>query len=546
MRESTLPRPAAPPAATTAPLAGVPLAVAGQGPAVDLAVRQLTHLGAQLTAYQQHGPALLRLGRGAEAVECELDWSGRVELPLATEADVQAACGIAAVHGRRHGAPRRLGIGCAGAAAGVLAVQGLLAARYAVLRGAAGPRRVRTSVAEAALLVVGQYLAAATADEEAEPLAAGAGAPPFTSADGVRFEIEALEPGQWLAFWTALGVDRRVVGRGWPPFRLRFATGCCVLPAELEAATIDLTYRQLCSAAAAAEVSILPVRTSPSAQAGPAGLPWRISPLGRAGAPEPPAVPGGPPLAGLRVAEMTRRLQGPLAGHLLALLGAEVTRVEPLGGDPLRGVPPMAGAVSARFHALNRGKRVLEADPRSAEGRLAVRRLVAASGVFLHNLAPGKAEQFGLGAAELLNLRPGLVHAWAGGWEDRGAGPRPVGTDYLVQARSGLAALVTPPGQPVAPTLMTVTDIFGGLTAATGVLAALVARAAGGPGQRVESSLWTAAVTLLDTALPPDTPPARFPARTPAEIARDPRFAGALLRDGCVLPRSPWQFDPSA
>ncbi|GAA1933053.1 CoA transferase [Kitasatospora viridis] len=549
MREDTLLRPAA--SATTAPLAGVPLAVAGRSPAIDLAVRQLGCLGVELTDRQDDGPWLLRLGHGPQAVECALDWAGRVALPLAGEADVQAACGIAAVNGRRHGAPQQLGIGYASAVAGVLAVQGLLAARYAALRGAP-VRRVRTSVADAALLAVGQYLAAATADEPAEPLAHAAGAPPFTSADGVRFEIEALEPGQWLAFWTALGVDRRVVGRGWPPFRLRFASGCCVLPAELGSATAALPYRQLADAAGAAGVGIMPVRTAgPGARerggaGGGATAPWQIEPVesGDHTGAEPPVSPGAGPLAGLRVAEMTRRLQGPLAGHLLALLGAEVVRVEPLGGDPLRGVPPMTGGVSARFHALNRHKRVLEADPRSAEGRRAIRDLVAGSDVFLHNLAPGKAEQFGLGAAELLAVRPGLVHAWASGWgAELGAGA-PVGTDYLVQAYSGLASLVTPPGRPLAPTLMTVTDIFGGLVSATGVLAALVARASGGGGQRVESSLLSAALALLDTAVPPGAPPARLPAATPAELARDPRFAAALHRDGCVLPCSPWEFGP--
>jgi crotonobetainyl-CoA:carnitine CoA-transferase CaiB-like acyl-CoA transferase len=238
---------------------------------------------------------------------------------------------------------------------------------------------------------------------------------------------------------------------------------------------------------------------------------------------------------------MTRRLQGPLAGRLLALLGARVVRVEPLGGDPLRGVPPMAGAVSARFHALNRGKEVVEADPRSAAGQRTIRELVLGAEVFLHNLAPGKAEVFGLGAGRLLADHPGLVHAHASGWGDLFGDGAPVGTDYLVQAHSGLAALVTPPGRPPTPSLLTLTDVFGGLTVAVGVLAALLARLDSGHGQRVESSLWSAAVSLLDTAAPPG--PTSFAAATPAELARDPRFAAALHRDGCVLPRTPWEFE---
>jgi crotonobetainyl-CoA:carnitine CoA-transferase CaiB-like acyl-CoA transferase len=306
-----------------------------------------------------------------------------------------------------------------------------------------------------------------------------------------------------------------------------------------------LDYHQLTGAAASTGVSIVPVRTSaPGRQLAP----WRLESAAEPGTPLPPLPrlpPGAGPLAGLTVVEMTRRLQGPLAGHLLALLGAEVIRIEPLGGDPLRGVPPMAGEVSARFHALNRHKRAFEADPRSTEGRQAIRELAGHAQVFLHNLAPGKAESFGLDPARLAAEQPGLVHAWASGW---GLGtltgdPLPVGTDYLVQAHSGLAALVTPPGRPATPALLTITDIFGGLVSATGVLAALVARARSGRGQHVESSLWSAAVTLLDAATPVDAPAPRFPAATPEEVAADPRFAAALQHDRCVLPRAPWQFD---
>ncbi|WP_344443144.1 CoA transferase, partial [Kitasatospora nipponensis] len=503
---------------------------------------------------------------GAERLVCAIDWAGPVGLALAGEADVQAACGLAQVHGRRYGGPTPLGIDYAGAVAGVLAVQGLLAARYAALRGSP-VAEVRVSVAGAALLAIGQYLATATADGErggdgehgdvdaaSHPALApdqpGSVAPPFTSLDGVRFEIEALEPGQWLAFWEHLGADRRTIGRGWPGFQLRYSTARCPLPAELADAAGAVGYRELMAAAIGAGVGIVPVRAAPAGEH--PGPPWRIArweqraegpgAVGERGARA--TVAGRAPLDGLVVVEMTRRLQGPLAGHLLALLGARVVRVEPLGGDPLRGVPPMAGDVSARFHALNRGKGVLEADPRTPAGQRAIRELVSGADVFLHNLAPGKAERFGLGADRLLTEQPGLVHAWASGWGELFGREAPFGTDYLVQAHSGLAALLTPPGRPVTPSLMTVTDIFGGLISAEGVLAALLARANTGHGQRVDSSLWSAAVTLLGTATAPTASPSRFAPATATELARDPRFAAALHHDRCRLPRPPWEFRP--
>ena len=107
---------------------------------------------------------------------------GRLGLPLAGEADVQAACGLMHVHGRKDGGPVPLGVDYASVAAGVLASQGVLAAFIAQLRGGHASH-VRTSVAEAALLTIAQYLAAATAEEEEDgPLLPGG--PPFVSANG--------------------------------------------------------------------------------------------------------------------------------------------------------------------------------------------------------------------------------------------------------------------------------------------------------------------------------------------------------------------------
>ncbi|MGF1429830.1 CoA transferase [Kitasatospora sp. LaBMicrA B282] len=554
---SDIGRAAAGPPLAGSPLAGRSLTVAGDSTAAALAARHLGALGCRVTREPGAGVPAGVAGRlELDGVGCTVDWAGPVRLPLASETDVQAACGIAQVHGRRYGEPTPLGVDYAGAVAGVLAVQGLLAARLAALRGAP-VREVRTSVAGAALLAVGQYLAAATAgdDESAEGAEvaeaftevdlAPCEVPPFTSRDGVRFEIEALEAGRWLVFWERLGAERRAIGRGWPPFQLRFSSGVCPLPGELAGLVRGFAYHEVVAAATAAGVGIVPVRLTGVGEGGEP--PWRIGGGGARWAGEPLGELGGGrlPLGGLLVVEMTRRLQGPLAGHLLALLGARVIRIEPEGGDPLRGVPPMAGDCSARFHALNRGKEAVQADPRSAAGQRAIRELVDQADVFLHNLAPGKAEAFGLGADELLADRPGLVHAWASGWGELFGPDAPVGTDYLVQAHSGLAALVTPPGRPPTPSLMTITDIFGGLVSAEGVLAALVARAATGCGRRVDSSLWSAARVLLGCASAPGVrgaPGGAAASLTPGEIARDPRFAGALHRDRCLLPNSPWEF----
>ncbi len=485
----------------------------------------------------------------------DIDWQGPLPLSLPDEHAVQAACGIMHVHGRAAGRPAPLAVDYASTVAGVLAAQGVCAALLAQA-GGTDVTQVRTSVSQAALLSLAQYLAAATVTATAdgddtedgheqsagseqgaggghvrgpggshaqstgnEPLAPGGC--PFVAADGVRFELEALDAPQWLDFWQRLGADRGEAGRGWRPFQQRFATATCWLPPALSATARRASFATIRAAADRSGVAVLPVREDPLPPT--VTPPWTLTPLpGPAGtttgrtrtdgtprtadpaggisrtadpAGRPPLA--GLPLAGLRVVESTRRVQGPMAGHVLRLLGADVLRIEPPGGDPMRGIPPMAGTCSARFSALNAGKPVTEIDFTSATGRQAVRALVSEADVFLHNWAPGKAAGLGLDAEDLRrSARPGLVYAWASGWGDALGPTPPVGTDYLVQAHSGLAAAARPANEPPAPSLMTLTDVLGGLVCAQGVLAALLARLRTGEGGRVDSSLYSAAAVI--------------------------------------------------
>lgn len=261
-------------------------------------------------------------------------------------------------------------------------------------------------------------------------------------------------------------------------------------------------------------LSVAPVRLTP----GPPYVP----------VPAPVRTPAVLPLAGVRVVESTRRVQGPLAGHVLRLLGAEVIGVEPPGGDPMRGLPPLAGGCSVRHSALNSGKRVVEADPRTAAGHAAVRELVAGADVFLHNWAPGRAERLGLDAEDLWRVRPGLVHAGASGFGDAWPpGETPIGTDYLAQARSGLAAALRPAGEIPAPSLMTLTDVLGGLLCAHAVVAGLLLGALRGHGVRAESSLLSAAGLVPRPAVRRG---ARSPLETPVRTADGYLCLGERIR----------------
>ena len=460
-------------------------------------------------------------GPGREAVRYTVDWAGPVDADLPDERAVQAACGLMQVHGRATGAPLPLAVDYASVVAGVLAAQGATALHLARARGL-HLREVRTSVAQGALLAVGQYLAAETVrDNSGSPEVclphaptAGSDVPQagglatLETCDDARVEVETLDPLAWRDFWARLGVAPALAGRGWLPFQQRFATAVCSLPDELRQAARRRTMAELRAAAHPPGVSLLAVGSAPAPAVRPA--PWSLTP-GPAPVPEarthPDTAVPGPcpavpvldavlPLTGLRVVESTRRVQGPLAGHVLRMLGAEVVRIEPPGGDPMRWLPPLAGDCSARFSALNAGKPVVEADLTTAQGRDSVRALAAEADVFLHNWAPGKAARLGLEACELLPGHPALVYAWASGFGDAFGDRPPLGTDYLAQVHSGLAAAVRPADQPPAPSLMTLTDVLGGLVCAQGVLAALAARETTGRGSRVDSSLVSAAALV--------------------------------------------------
>ncbi|RSM62840.1 acyl-CoA hydratase [Amycolatopsis sp. WAC 01376] len=571
----------------SAPLKGFRVHCGGSGPAVETALDRLRMLEAEVDRERPGG-----LGLSGPGVSVEAGLRGPFPENL-----VQADCGIMALHGRSEAQPRPLGIDYVSVLTGIAAVQGVLATTLAQLRG--NPvSRVELGADAVALLAVGQYIAAATADEDPEGPEAtpSAARPPFVSADGVAFEVEAFGGEAWQRFWTSLGTPERAIGRGWRPFLLRYERASVSLPRELHEAAESTSFEEIRSIAASTGMHVCPLRTVADRRADPdAGLPpWSF----RAGRAAPPGsgATAGLPLAGIHVVESTRRVQGPLATRLLSLLGATVTRIEPPGGDPLRGMPPMAGDCSAKFRVLNDGKRVAEIDFKQAEGRAAVLDLIRDADVFVHNWAPGKDVELGLDAATMHAVNPGLVYAAACGWGDALGKNPPAGTDYMVQAYSGVADALTHAGAPPRPTLMIMVDVAGGFVSAEGILAALVARHRTGRGGAVTTSLLAAAdallhkpspaavdgvfpaadgllaivtddvgmlCSLLDISLPlseelPDaitkalgTRPAADWARRLGPIAmpvrRDlgtlvARHPGRFERNGCAIATSPWAF----
>ncbi|GHH66054.1 hypothetical protein GCM10017673_11140 [Streptosporangium violaceochromogenes] len=492
------------------PLAGLGLRVAGPPALTALAARHLALLGATGPlpgAADPGGPGVVSLSApDGRPLTAEIAWAlAAPDGEVTDEATAQAATGVAHIHGRRDGGPRGLAADYLTTVCAALAVQGLLAALVGRARGA-GPAVVRTGADLAGLLAVSQYLAAACA-EDGEAAETGPGGPPFVTADGVWFEIETLDPLVWRTFWRKLGVAERLAGAAWRSFQFRYATACCPLPAELHARTRGRGWEAVRRAAQESGASLCALRSLTGRLAEPpAPAPWRLSPF----PPSSEAPPGertgrdpkerAGPLAGITVLEAGRRIQAPLAAHLLGLLGADVLRIESPGGDPLRGMPPACGGLSARWLALNRGKRAVEIDIKSAAGRAELRDLAAGADVFLHNWAPGTAGRLGLDGDDLARVNPRLVYAHTGGWDGRLA-DAPLGTDFMVQARTGVGEAVRPEGEPPAPSLMTLLDVLGGVLGAEAVLAGLLLRERAGHGVRVDSSLLGAAETLTGPAL---------------------------------------------
>jgi crotonobetainyl-CoA:carnitine CoA-transferase CaiB-like acyl-CoA transferase len=204
------------------------------------------------------------------------------------------------------------------------------------------------------------------------------------------------------------------------------------------------------------------------------------------------------PLTGASVVDVTSSLAGPTATQLLAALGADVVKVEPLAGDHARAWgPPFLAGEGALFLASNAGKRSLAVDLGDDRGREIVLRLADRADVFLQSLRPGAAERQGLGAPALRQRNPRLVYCSIGAFGSRGPLSEQPGYDPLLQAASGIMSVTgEADGAPVRVGVSLV-DLGTGVWAALGVLAALYERERTGTGRMLEISLYETALSLL-------------------------------------------------
>jgi crotonobetainyl-CoA:carnitine CoA-transferase CaiB-like acyl-CoA transferase len=198
------------------------------------------------------------------------------------------------------------------------------------------------------------------------------------------------------------------------------------------------------------------------------------------------------PLEGLRVVEFTHMVMGPTCGMVLADMGAEVIKVEPLEGDRTR---HLLGAGAGFFPMFNRNKQSIKINLQNPEGAEMARRLCATADVVVENFKPGTMAKYGLDYASLSAKDPKVIYAslkgfLPGPYEHRTA------LDEVVQMMGGLAYMTGRPGDPLRAGT-SVNDIMGGMFGAIGILAALIQRGITGKGQEIQSALFENNVFLV-------------------------------------------------
>ena len=254
---------------------------------------------------------------------------------------------------------------------------------------------------------------------------------------------------------------------------------------------------------------------------------------------------GPTPLAGLKAVEFTHMVMGPTVGHVLASLGAEVIRVEPIGGDQTR---RLLGSGAGYFPMYNRHKQSICLDLKSEGGMEVARKLCERADILVENFRPGALDRLGLSYEALSETNPPLIYCsekgfLPGPYEERTA------LDEVAQMMGGLAYMTGLPGKPLRAGA-SVIDVAGGMFGVIGILAALEERHRTGKGQKVISSLFETTIYLVGQHMAQFAVTGKAAAPMPARVSAwaiydvfetkdDPVFIGvvtdALWEKFCTL-----------
>lgn len=211
---------------------------------------------------------------------------------------------------------------------------------------------------------------------------------------------------------------------------------------------------------------------------------------------------GARPLDGVRVLELGTTIAGPFCGRLLCDFGAEVVKVEPPEGDPVRGAGKSFQGRSLYAASILRGKRLIAADLRKPEAQDLIKRLVPKFDIVIENFRPGGMEKWGLGYADLAKLHPGLVMVRISGYGQTGPYSARPGYGIVCEAVGGLRHIIGDPDRPPARANIALTDYITGLYAAFGAMMALRHREHTGQGQYVDTALYECAFSFMEQHVP--------------------------------------------
>ncbi len=206
------------------------------------------------------------------------------------------------------------------------------------------------------------------------------------------------------------------------------------------------------------------------------------------------------PLAGLKVIDLSHVMAGPVCGMMLADMGADVVKVErlPDGDDSRRSTPPCIAGESAAFMIMNRNKRGIALDLKSAPGRAALLRLIDGADILIENYRTGVMDRLGIGFDAVHARNPRLIYCSISGFGRTGPYAERSGFDLIAQGASGVMSVTGEgPGREPVKAGPPIADISAGMLAAMGALAALHHRQATGLGQLVDTSLLEAGITHM-------------------------------------------------
>jgi len=208
------------------------------------------------------------------------------------------------------------------------------------------------------------------------------------------------------------------------------------------------------------------------------------------------------PLEGLFVLDLTRVLAGPFCTMLLCDMGATVVKVErPDGGDDSRSFSPFVGDESAYFMSINRGKKSITLNLKTAEGKNLLERLIERADALVENFRPGVFEKLGFPAGRLREINPGLIYTCSSGFGHSGPMSRRTAYDLIIQGLSGMMSITGPDKDNPTKVGSSIADIFCGTFACIGILAALQSRNVSGIGQMVDVAMLDSMVAVLENAI---------------------------------------------